>query len=86
MAQPQQRHDGYGRPLPELTDAAQEVLYAREQNVAQRRLVLALFEQLAHDLLRRGVYAEASIGFRVQDGMLQAEIDVAVIRHWRPAL
>ena len=86
MPQPQHRHDAYGRPLPELADAVQEVLYAREQNMAQRRLLLALVEQTAHDLLRRGVYADVALMFHVKDGLLQAEVDVTITRHWRQSL
>jgi hypothetical protein len=86
MAQSHHRYDAYGRPLPELTDAGQEVLYGRDQNAGQRRLLLALLEQAFHDLLRRGVYAEVHLGFCVQDGLIQTEIDETRCRHWRQPL
>lgn len=82
MAQPV-RHDGYGRPLPELADARQEVLLERPSNRAQRKLLQQLLENQAALLLRRGIYAEVSVRFVVSDGVIQSPVDVIVNQHYK---
>jgi len=76
------RHDAYGRPLPELADARQEVLLEKEQNVEQCRLIQRLLEHYYAELLRRGIHAEVTLGFAVQNGIIQREVCIAVTREW----
>jgi hypothetical protein len=83
MAQSRPRYTDYGAPLPELADARQEVLYDREQNQAQRRHLLHRLEQVAHELLRRGVFAEVRCEWKIENGIIQDPVDVSVTRHWR---
>jgi len=83
MALPQSRRDSYGRPLPELTDARQELLIERPYNQAKRRELLARIEELLPQILRRGTYADVVLRFSVQDGLIQKEIALGVERHFR---
>jgi hypothetical protein len=83
MAVPQARRDGYGRPLPELTDAAREPLGHLAQNQDVRKEILSLLEEKLHVLLRRGVFAEVTMTARILDGCLQMDLDVAVTQHYR---
>ena len=84
MAQPRPRHDAYGRPLPELADASQEVLAERERNQFYRRVLIQKVEELAQQLCRRGQHATVTLHWEVKDGMLQPHIDVEVVTHYRP--
>lgn len=73
MPRPHVRHDGYGRPLPTLSEAQQEGLLDRPFNQAMRRFLLALLEEELQLVCRRGVYARVHLCFDVEDGMLNAE-------------
>lgn len=83
MPLPHSRRDSYGRPLPELTDARQELLLERPQNQAQRRFIVALFEEQMAQILRRGMHVDVVVRFAVQDGIIQKEIDLVLTRHLR---
>jgi len=83
MAQRAQAHDAYGRVLPELTDAERAVLKSRPANVLQRRRIHAVLEDLYDALLRRDIYAEVSVTFRVMGGVIQGEVSTGVVRQFR---
>ena len=82
MASPA-RHDRYGGPLPELTDAYREVLKNREANVLQRRRISAILEDLYDALLRRDIHAEVTVSFKVMSGIIQGEVKAGVVRQHR---
>jgi hypothetical protein len=83
MAQRQHLHDRYGRPLPELTDAEQEILYGRRANGVERQRLHALLEEECHALLRRHVSAEVTLSFVIVEGMIQPKMTVETRRHYR---
>jgi len=83
MAQREHAQDAYGRPLPELTDAHRAVLKARPFNVLQRRRIAAVLEDLYDALLRRDIYADVTVSFKVQSGIIQAEVSTGVSREHR---
>jgi hypothetical protein len=76
-----QRLDGYGAPLPALSDARQQSLRTSATNQRQRLRIGALLEQEYDALLCRGSFAEVTVTFRIHDGSLQAEVDVSVTRY-----
>lgn len=82
MAEPRSRFDGYGRPLPELADAREEVLYQSETNQDTRRHLHALIDDYCHQVLRRGTYAEVTLTFDVVDGSIQHGIRSRLTRYW----
>jgi hypothetical protein len=67
------RHDGYGKPLPELADARQEVLLERPFNRQMRQAIRHAMD--AKDALhcRRGTYVRVTIHYEIHDGMLQGD-------------
>jgi hypothetical protein len=83
MPLPQARRDGYGRPLPELADARQEVLKDSPHNQELRRMILALLEEHYHALLRRGIFADVALKFLVRDGRIQPDMDMTVTKQYR---
>jgi hypothetical protein len=83
MAQRPHPQDAYGRPLPTLTDADRAVLKARPFNVLQRRRIAAVLEDLYDALLRREIYAEVTVTFTIQSGIIQAEVSTGVSRQHR---
>jgi hypothetical protein len=83
MALPKPRLDSYGRPIAPLVDACEEILYDRPFNIQQRRHLLHNLDEQFQALLRRGQYAEVQIGFRVQDGVIQAELSICVTHQRR---
>lgn len=85
MPRPHPRRDGYGRPLPPLADAHQEVLLERPVNQAMRRFIARLLDEQFVDVCRRGVYARVEVCFEVRDGILESELtQVKVARLVRP--
>jgi hypothetical protein len=83
MAVPRARLDSWGQPLPELAEARQAVLKDTPHNQAMRRLLHVLIEEQMGLLLRRGVHAEVTVGWVIQDGVMQEEIAVTPKRCWR---
>lgn len=83
MPTPAFRRDSYGRPLPSLTEAHREVLLDRPSNIEQRKRLLALLEEQHHQLLRRDVSAEVTVTFKIVEGIIQADIYVGAVRHYR---
>ena len=83
MASARQRLDGYGKPLPALTDARQQALHHTAINQRQQAWLWALLEQQYEALLCRGSFAEVTLTFRVEDGTLSGEVDVRITRHHR---
>jgi hypothetical protein len=83
MAQRVHAHDAYGRPLPELTDAHRAVLKARPANVQQRQRILLVLEDLYDALLRRDIHAEVTVSFKIQGGIIQADVVTGVSRQHR---
>lgn len=77
------RLDSYGKPLPELADVREQVLYDHATNETQRRLLLALIEDSCRLVLRRGWFGEVRIGVSVVDGVLQPDMRVGLDRIWR---
>lgn len=71
--------DPYGAPPPGFTEALRE----RQANVTQSQRVHALLEELYTTLLRRGVHAEVTVNFTVVNGVIQADIHLGVVRHYR---
>ena len=82
MAQPR-RYDGYGQPLPELTDARREVLRETNFNQQQRGELFRRLEEQFDTLLRRGIWADVLIQFRVENGRIQPDLRVGVTRLYR---
>jgi hypothetical protein len=86
MPMPHSRRDSYGRPLPELTEARQELLLERPQNQAARRFLVALFEEQMAQSLRRGMHVDVVVRFQIQDGILQKDVDLTMTRHYRQTI
>ena len=78
MAQPQKRYDGYGRPLPPLTDAREESLYEQSLNQQTRKMIAAQLETHYRALLRRGVYADVTLTLGIKNGVIMEEVRVSV--------
>ncbi len=74
MAAPRRRYDGYGRPLPILTDAAHQSRLESELNRAQRAFILRLLEDEFAAMLVAGTYAEVTLTFVVKDGSLMRDV------------
>lgn len=85
MAQPERRPrlDAYAKPLPELAEAHEQVLFEHATNQRQRRFLHALVEDTCRAVLRRGWYGEVQIGFSVVDGVLQPDMRSGLDRTWR---
>lgn len=77
------RHDAYGVPLPVLDMAQRQSLVQSEHNQAMRKYLLHLLEQDYADLFRRGMYAELTLILRIDNGSMQADVDVGIQRHHR---
>ena len=77
------RRDGYGAPVPELTDARQAVLYDRPFNVQQRREILHQLEEQWRACLRKGTSVDVQLRFIVQDGIIQADVTWQTTRLYR---
>jgi len=80
MAQPRVRHDVYGSPLPPLTDAHQESRVTHGHNPQIRRLLFELLNDQLDALLHRGGYGIIQLTCRVQNGLLQNQINITVDR------
>lgn len=85
MPRPERRPriDSYGKPLPELTDAREQVLFEHATNQAQHRFLLALIEESCRAVLRRGWYGDVHLHFSVEDGVLQSDMRAGLERQWR---
>ena len=81
------RHDSYGRPLPRLTDAPRQDLAESATNVEQRERIMqrlqATMEEHYPYLLRRDVSAEVTMTFKVVRGMIQDDLYIGIVRHYR---
>jgi hypothetical protein len=77
-----QRLDGYGAPLPALTDARQQSLRTSATNQGHLAWLWTLLEEHYEALLCRGSFADVTLTFRVEDGSVQGEVDVTVTRHY----
>lgn len=83
MAAQRLRLDGYGKPLPSLTDARQQSLRQTATNQRQQSWLWALLEEQYDALLCRGSFADVTLTFRVRDGSLSGEVDLSVTHHHR---
>jgi len=76
------RLDGYGAPLPALTDARQQSLRTSATNQEQLAWLWTLLEEEYAAILCRGAFADVTLTFHVKDGSVQGEVDVSVTRHY----
>lgn len=76
-------YDAYGRVLPELTEAQQQVMLEQHANVIQRKRLIALLEAEHRTLLRKDVSARVTLSYSVTEGMINADIQVTVRRNHR---
>jgi hypothetical protein len=83
MAAPRPRYDGYGKPLPDLAEARQASLFEHGTNERQRRVLMSLIETYCRELCHRGIHATVSLRWSVLDGILDANVEVTVLRRWR---
>ena len=79
---PHPRRDAYGRPLPELVDARQELLRDHPQNRARERFLRECLDEWLGHLLRRDVWGDVAVRFRLEDGVLQREMTISVTRSY----
>jgi hypothetical protein len=77
-----QRLDGYGAPLPALTDARQQSLRTSATNQGQQQRLWALLDEVYATLLHRGTYAQVTLTLYVEDGTLQREITLTTTQQY----
>jgi hypothetical protein len=72
-----------GAPYPRLAPASCVSMYGRPVNETQRRHIAAFLEDLYHELLCRGTYADVSLSFKIVDGVIQQDLWANVTNHYR---
>ena len=82
MAAPHRRVDAYGKPLAELADAQEQVLFHAPANQEKRRQLVGILDRLCQEYLRRGHNVEISLRFIVSDGVIQDQIYDTVLRRY----